>query len=83
MSGLKLGVEELGVEELGVGELGVGELGVGELGVGELGVEELRKWVSGGVSGGGHFSECFATDFSTHQFLLPTPLSFHYFHTDL
>ena len=48
---------------------------MGELGVG--------VWVSGGVSGDGHFSECFATDFSTRQFLLTPPQSFHYFLTDL
>ena len=32
----------------------------------------MREWVSGGVSGSGPFSECFALDSATHWFLLTT-----------
>ena len=59
-------------------KLGVEELRVGEWSeVGSGGVE------SGGVSGSGRFSECFAVDSAVHKSLLPTPLYFHYFHTAL
>ena len=54
-----------------------------EWGVGEWDEVESGGVGSGGVSGSGRFSRCFAVDSAVHKSLLPTPLSFHYCHTAL
>ena len=54
-----------------------------EWGVGEWDEVESGGVGSGGVSGSGRFSGCFAVDSAVHRSLLPTPLSFHCCHTAL